>query len=273
MEECKKIIEKIITLFSVENLFKIGGAVFGLLFAYLLYRVIRKYVNSITKKKFSRQVQAVTDKAVRFVFYTIIVFTVLNLFGIKLTTILGAAGIVGLAVGFAAQTSFSNIISGFFVLSEQALKIGDFVNVDGFAGTVESINLLSVKIVTPDNKVVRIPNETIIKSNLINNTFYSERRMDVRVSVTYSEDLEKVVEVLKNTVSLCPSALTDPAPVVFFDGFANSGIEVVLGAWFKNENFLLMKNEMYIGIKKAFDEAGIEIPFPQIVIHSVANNS
>ena len=194
------------------------------------------------------------------------VLSVLNFFGIKLTTLLGAAGIAGVAVGFAAQTSFSNIISG-FCTERTCFKIGDFISVDGTAGTVDSVDLLSVKIVTPDNKAVRIPNETIIKSNLINNSYYPQRRMDVRISVSYKEDLEKVLEVLKSVVPGCPSGLTEPAPVVFFDGFGASGIDVVLGVWFRNENFLKMKNELYIGIKKAFTEEGIKIPFLQVVIH------
>ena len=267
MNELEKMWEKIISNFSVENAFRIGGAVLGFIIAFVLYKIIRKNVNSITTKKFSKQTQAVSDKIVRYTFYTIVVLSVLNFFGIKLTTLLGAAGIAGVAVGFAAQTSFSNIISGFFVLSEHALKIGDFISVDGTAGTVGSVDLLSVKIVTPDNKAVRIPNETIIKSNLINNSYYPQRRMDVRVSVSYKEDLEKVLEVLKSVVPGCPSGLTDPAPVVFFDGFGASGIDVVLGVWFRNENFLNIKNELHIGIKKAFTEEGIKIPFLQVVIH------
>jgi small-conductance mechanosensitive channel len=268
MNELEKMWEKIISNFSGENAFRIGGAVLGFIIAFVLYKIIRKYVNSITTKKFSKQTQAVSDKIVRYTFYTIVVLSVLNFFGIKLTTLLGAAGIAGVAVGFAAQTSFSNIISGFFVLSEHALKIGDFISVDGTAGTVNSVDLLSVRIVTTDNKAVRIPNETIIKSNLINNSYFSQRRMDVRVSVSYKEDLEKVLETLKSVAPRCPSGLTEPAPVVFFDGFGSSGIEVVLGVWFKNENFLKMKNELYIEIKKIFNEEGIEIPLPQVVIHS-----
>lgn len=267
MNELEGIWKNIVSTFSVENAFRIGGAVLGFIIAFVLYRIIRKYVNSITGKKFSKQTQAVSDKIVRYTFYTIVVLSVLNFFGIKLTTLLGAAGIAGVAIGFAAQTSFSNIISGFFVLSEHALKIGDFINVDGTAGTVDSVDLLSVRIVTTDNKAVRIPNETIIKSNLINNSYFSQRRMDVRVSVSYKEDLEKVLETLKSVAPRCPSGLTEPAPVVFFDGFASSGIEVVLGVWFKNENFLKMKNELYIEIKKTFNEEGIEIPLPQVVIH------
>jgi len=268
MNELEGIWKNIVSTFSVENAFRIGGAVLGFIIAFVLYRIIRKYVNSITGKKFSKQTQAVSDKIVRYTFYTIVVLSVLNFFGIKLTTLLGAAGIAGVAIGFAAQTSFSNIISGFFVLSEHALKIGDFINVDGTAGTVDSVDLLSVRIVTTDNKAVRIPNETIIKSNLINNSYFSQRRMDVRVSVSYKEDLEKVLETLKSVAPRCPSGLTEPAPVVFFDGFGSSGIEVVLGVWFKNENFLKMKNELYIEIKKIFNEEGIEIPLPQVVIHS-----
>ncbi len=266
MNELTKMWEKIVAFFSLKNTLPIVGYTIGFIIAFILYAVIKKYVHAVTGKKFSKQTQAVADKIVKYTFYTIILFTLLNLFGIKLTTLLGAAGIAGVAIGFAAQTSFSNIISGFFVLSEKAFKIGDFITVEGLSGKVDSVDLLSVKIITPDNQVVRIPNETIIKSNLVNATYFPQRRMTVRVQVDYKEDLDKVMKILTAAASLCPSALKDPVPVVFFDEFGSSGITAVLGVWFKNENFLEIKNELYIGIKKIFDEEGISIPYTRIVV-------
>ena len=102
-------------------------------------------------------------KILKYSFFVLAVIYVLGIFNIKITALLGAAGIAGVAIGFAAQTSFSNIISGFFILSEKSLKIGDYITIKDVSGTVDSIDMLSVKIKTPDNQMVRVPNETIIK--------------------------------------------------------------------------------------------------------------
>ncbi len=264
--------ENILSDFPSEKFFRIGASLVGLVIALIIYKIVRKYVHTITGKKFNRQIQSIADNIIKYTFYAIVIISVFNFFGIKLTTLLGAAGIAGVAIGFAAQTSFSNIISGFFVLSEHALKIGDFISVDGISGVVDSVDLLSIRIVTPDNRAVRIPNETIIKANLINNNYFPQRRMDVRVFVGYKEDLDHVMKVLKQVPERCPSGLQDPAPIVFFDGFTSSGIDVVLGVWFKNENFLKLKNELYMEVQKAFVEEGVIIPLPQIVIHSEEKN-
>ena len=95
MNELEKLWEKIISNFSAENAFRIGGALFGFIIAFIAYRIIKKYVHSITGKKFSKQTQAIADKIVKYTFYLIIIFSLLNFFGIKLTALLGAAGIAG----------------------------------------------------------------------------------------------------------------------------------------------------------------------------------
>lgn len=272
MDELRKFWEYIVRSFSGDNALRITSTLVGFLLAFIFYIVFKKFLHSIIGKKFNKRVQIIIDKIVKYTFFTIIILSVLNFFGIKVTTLLGAAGIAGIAIGLAAQTSFSNIISGFFVLSEHALKIGDFISVDGVSGTVDSVDLLSVRIVTPDNRAIRIPNETIIKSNLINNSYYSKRRLDIRLMVSYEEDLNHVFEVLKSIPAKCPSGLIEPAPIAFFDGFASSGVEVVLCVWFKNENFLTLKNELYMEIRKTLREEGITISLPQIVIHTGEEN-
>ena len=110
-------------------------------------------------------------KLIKYAFYVIIIFLILGLFNIKLTALFGAAGIAGIAIGFAAQTSFSNIISGLFLLTEHALTVGDYITIGTEAGTIDSINMLSVRIHTPDNQYIRIPNESINR-NLKEVCFY-----------------------------------------------------------------------------------------------------
>ena len=211
--------------------------------------------------------QQMLSHFVKYIFYILVVLEVLSLLGIKLSALLGAAGIAGVAIGFAAQTSVSNLISGLFVLTEGSIKIGDAVTVDGVTGVVDEINLLSIHIHTYDNQMVRIPNSTIINSNFTNINFHQTRRMTINVSVDYSTDMKTALEALKKAPALCPTVVSDPAPAVWFDGFAASGINMTVAAWFKPADLLQTKNDLYIAIKQVLDEAGITIPFNQLDVH------
>lgn len=250
---------------------KIINALIAAAVFYLLYRLTRKVLKRIPAPKMTAQAQNAVRKAAKYLFFTLCFFYILGIFGIRLNGLLGAAGIAGIAIGFAAQTSFSNIISGFFLLTEKTLKTGDYITVGDVAGTVDSIDLLSVKIHTIDNQMIRIPNETIIKSNLKNTTYFPIRRLSIPVSVAYDTPLEKATEVLLSVPDRCPDVLKDPAPAVFWDEFGDSGINVRLAVWLKIDKYRSVRNAVFTEIKKAFDENGITIPFPQMDIHTDAD--
>lgn len=247
-----------------ENLFKTIGAVLTLLIIWIIYRLILRGIKKVPAEKTTQHRQMILRKIVKYCFYIICIIYILGLFGVKLSAIWGAAGIAGVAIGFAAQTSVSNLISGLFVLTEGALKVGDTIIVGDVTGIVDTISLLSVRVHTFDNQMVRIPNSTIINSNLTNNSYHTKRRITLNVSISYTNDMATALEALKKAPGLCPTVLQDPAPAAWFDGFGDSGINMTVAAWFKPADFLQTKNDLYIAIKKVFDEAGIEIPFNQL---------
>ncbi|MBP3743738.1 MAG: mechanosensitive ion channel family protein [Treponema sp.] len=249
------------------NLFKLLGGILVLLVMWIVYRIILRTIKKSSSAKMNSHKQQMLSHFVKYIFYILVVLEVLSLLGIKLSALLGAAGIAGVAIGFAAQTSVSNLISGLFVLTEGSIKIGDAVTVDGVTGVVDEINLLSIHIHTYDNQMVRIPNSTIINSNFTNINFHQTRRMTINVSVDYSTDMKTALEALKKAPALCPTVVSDPAPAVWFDGFAASGINMTVAAWFKPADFLQTKNDLYIAIKQVLDEAGITIPFNQLDVH------
>ncbi|MGN0749192.1 MAG: mechanosensitive ion channel family protein [Treponema sp.] len=247
-----------------ENLFKVIGAVIILLAMWIVYKIILRSIKKVPLEKTNEHKQQIAVKFVKYIFYISVVVYVLGLFGVKLSAIWGAAGIAGVAIGFAAQTSVSNVISGLFVLTERSLKVGDTIIVNGITGVVDTISLLSVRVHTFDNQMVRIPNSTIINSNLTNNSYHDKRRITLGVSISYDADMKTALEVLGKAPALCPTVLEEPAPAVWFDGFGESGIDMTVAAWFKPENFLKTKNDLFIAIKKVLDEAQIEIPFNQL---------
>lgn len=252
------------SLLTWENLFKVIGAVIILLAMWIVYRIILRGIKKVPLEKTNKHKQQIAVKFVKYIFYISVVVYVLGLFGVKLSAIWGAAGIAGVAIGFAAQTSVSNVISGLFVLTERSLKVGDTIIVNGVTGIVDSISLLSVRVHTFDNQMVRIPNSTIINSNLTNNSYHDKRRITLGVSISYDADMKTALEALEKAPALCPTVLAEPAPAVWFDGFGESGIDMTVAAWFKPENFLQTKNDLFIAIKKVLDEVQIEIPYNQL---------
>lgn len=247
-----------------ENLFKLLGTVFIIFVMWIVFRLIAKAIRRVPETKLPAQRTAVIIRFLKYIFYIIVVLYVLGLFGINLKAIWGAAGIAGVAIGFAAQTSVSNLISGLFVLTEGSIHVGDTIIVGDVTGVVDEVKLLSIRVHTFDNQMVRIPNSTIINSNLTNNSYHDKRRLTLNVGVDYSTDMKLALETLKKAPELCPTVLKDPAPAVWFDGFADSSINLVVAVWFKPEDFLQTKNDLYIAIKKVLDEANISIPFNQM---------
>lgn len=251
-------------LISWENLFKAVGAFFVILLMWIVYKLIVHSLKKISPKKLPEARVAAVIRGIKYFFYVVVVLYILSTFGVNLKAIWGAAGIAGVAIGFAAQTSMSNLISGLFVLTEGAIHIGDVIIIDGVTGIVDEVKLLSVRMHTFDNQMVRIPNSTIINNNLTNNSYHKARRITISVSIDYSTDMNKALEVLSKAPSLCPTVLTNPAPTVWFDGFEDSGINMTVAAWFKPSDFLKTKNDLFVSIKKVFDDNGIEIPFNQL---------
>ena len=197
-----------------------------------------------------------------------ILVTVLLELGFNLAPLLGAAGILGIALGFASQTSVSNVISGFFLMAEQPFVVDDLIQVGTTTGRVLSIDMMSVKLRTFDNRFVRIPNEQIIKSEVTNVTRFPIRRVDVQVGVAYREDMARVRDVLLEVAEANPRALMEPPPVIVFQGYGESSLNFLFGVWATRENWIELKNRIHADVKKRFDAEGIEIPFPHRTLYT-----
>ncbi|MDD4232567.1 MAG: mechanosensitive ion channel family protein [Candidatus Cloacimonetes bacterium] len=231
-------------------------------------KLVLKIISRLIKDKLSLQSEVLIGRTVKYVLYLILLVMVLNEFGFKISALLGAAGIFGVAIGFASQTSVSNIISGIFLISEKPFMIGDVVEVAGNLGSIESIDLLSIKLKTFDGRYVRIPNETMIKNDVTNLTRYDIRRAQFVVGVAYKEDVRKVLEILKDIAENMPDALKDPAPLIQLDGFGDSSIDINFGVWTATSNVIDMKTQLMLAVKERFDKEGIEIRFPHISIYA-----
>jgi small-conductance mechanosensitive channel len=229
----------------------------------VVFRVLQVIVSRAIKKTMPEQKAQLVKKAIQYTGWVIAIVSVLESMGVNLSALLGAAGIAGIAIGLAAQTSVSNLISGIFLISEKSFQIGDVIQVGDISGIIMSIDLLSIKLQTFDNRFVRIPNESIIKSNVINNTRFPIRRLDVWVSVSYNSDLKKVTETLKDIASKNLNALNNPEPLIYIDKFDISGVSILFGVWFEQSKLVDLRNSIIMDIQRRFAEEGIEIPYPK----------
>lgn len=249
------------------NPVKWGWAIVVAFSGYVILKMIQVLVTRMLSGRLSDQIVMIIRKTVFYAGLVILVMIVFNQLGFQLTALLGAAGIAGIAIGFAAQTSVSNVISGIFLISENSFSVGDLLQVGETTGTVMAIDLLSVKIRTFDNRFVRIPNEVMIKSQLTNITRFPIRRVDLALGISYDMDIEKVRDILLDIARLNPYCLDEPEPIFIIEGFGSSSINIRLGVWCIREDYLNLKNSIIIAIKKRFNREKIVIPFPRVDIH------
>ena len=248
-----------LTDFPIAELLK---AVVLLVIGWVMARLAIRAVRYIPADAFSPNLKLLFERGAFYSVMALFVIMAVHQAGFDLTVLLGAAGFLSVAVGFASQTSASNIISGLFLIGERAFEVGDVIQVDGLTGEVLSIDLLSVKLRTFDNLYVRIPNENMMKSRVTSMTRHQIRRFDLQIGIAYKEDIKKAREVLNKVADEFHLCLDEPAPLVIMQGFGESSIDIQFSVWAAKENYLALRNGIYERVKEAFDREGIEIPFP-----------
>jgi small-conductance mechanosensitive channel len=268
MDWINMIIAHLAPLFTAEK--AIVLARFGVLLLVVLPAIvlIANWLRRYVTRRFSAQQGMIASKLFLYIGLFFVFFSVLGELGFKLTHLLGAAGVIGIAIGFASQTSIANIISGWFLIAEKPFQVNDIITVQEITGIVLSIDILSIKLRTFDNKYVRIPNEAIIKSAVTNVTHFPIRRVDLNVGVAYKEDIGRVREVLLDVAHHNTTCLNEPEPLVIFTGFGSSSLDLLLLVWAEKTDWLKLKNSIAEEVKQRFDEEGIEIPFPHVSLYS-----
>ncbi len=248
-------------------------AVLLLTAGFILARITATKLTSFLDKKYSLKNTSIIKRLAFYGILIIFVVMALHQLGFNLSVLLGAAGILSVAIGFASQTSMSNVISGLFLLGEGAFSVGDVIKVGSTTGEVISIDWISVKLRTPDNMYVRIPNELIVKTEMTNLTRFPIRRFDFNFSIAYREDIARVKALILALVHNSNQCLEDPEPMIVVESFADSGIGLRLAVWAKSENFLKFRSQLAEDIKALLDRENIEIPFPHLSLYAGQDSS
>jgi small conductance mechanosensitive channel len=255
--------------FVVSYIPKIFGAVAIAVIGIFLY----KSTSGVLKKALlkGRLTEAfathIVDNAYKFIIVIGIFVGVLNQFGIDVKTAVTGVGVLGIAIGFAAQDSVSNIIAGFMIFFDKPFLVGDYITIGNHYGRVELITMRSTRIRTQDNKYVVIPNQKIINEVLVDHSTNGDTRIIVKASIAYHEDIERARTVILEHISQMQGVLVKPAPDVVVSSLGDSGVELFVRVWIKNAR---MEQEIFFRtgevIKNALQSASIEIPYQHVKV-------
>jgi small conductance mechanosensitive channel len=196
-----------------------------------------------------------------------VVIAALGQLGIQTTSFIAILGAAGLAIGLALQGSLANFAAGFLMIIFKPFKVGDYVEAAGVAGTVEIIQLFTTTLKTPDNKTVIAPNSAVTRGNIVNWTVKGTRRADMAFGIGYDDDIDKAKQIIADVLGKDDRILKDPPMLIAVSELADSSVNFVVRPWVTIENYWGVYFDAMENIKKAFDKAGISIPYPQRDVH------
>ncbi|MGL4354165.1 MAG: mechanosensitive ion channel domain-containing protein [Aeromonas popoffii] len=202
--------------------------------------------------------------------YTILVFVViaaLGRVGVQTASFIAIIGAAGLAIGLALQGSLSNFAAGFLLIIFRPIKAGEFIEVAGTSGVVQSVQLFTTTLTSGDNKMVVVPNAAILNGTIVNYSRMDTRRIDMTFGIGYGSDLRKAKQILERLVNEEPRILKDPAATIAVAALADSSVNIVVRPWVKTADYWGVWFDFHEKVKLTFDAEGVEIPFPQMVMH------
>ncbi len=232
----------------------------------ILLRVIQK---AMEKAKADVGVSQFVNSFFKAAMYIVLVFMLAASFGVDTASIVALLGSAGVAIGLAVQGSLSNMAGGVLILLLKPFKVGDYIveGTSGKEGTVIEIQIFYTKLATFDNKEVILPNGSLANTNIVNVTARKFRRIDVPVSISYGVDIRKAKEVLTQMLHDDEKVMKNKEMVVFVDRLGESGIDLIVRFWLKNEDYWAGMWRITEQCKYTLDEAGIEIPYNQLDVH------
>jgi small-conductance mechanosensitive channel len=237
-----------------------------LFFSVLLSRILTLYLRRSLKNKVSKDVSETLLKILHYSILIIVFISVLPLIGFNPSTLLLAGGVTGIILGFASQNIVGNLVSGFFLMVERPIKIGDQVQINDVSGYVIDIRIISTLIRTFDGLLVRIPNQQVFTTNITNIVGHPVRRFEYTIRIRYSDDADAAIKIIKDLIDKEPFALLNPSTSVFVSDLGDSSVNISVRIWAPVNEMFGIKTRILWNIKQTLEENGIEIPLPQRIV-------
>ena len=264
MEENLELIQELVVLYGVKILMALVIFIIG-------KWIVKKLANVVEKLMQKNEVDpAIRNFAGSIIYYALLVFVciaALGQLGIQTASFVAIVGAAGLAVGLALQGSLSNFAAGVLLLIFRPFKVGDFVEIAGTSGVIQSIQIFTTELNTPDNKKVIVPNGGVISGNIVNYSANDTRRVDLVFGIGYSDDIDSARKVIEGILKAEKRVLEIPAATVAVVELADSSVNFVCRPWVNTADYWDVYFALTEAVKKAFDNSGISIPFPQQDVH------
>lgn len=239
-------------------LFKVFKISIILVFGLFGLSFINRLITGAIESYGTPHVRMLINKIIWYSGIMLLGITILNELGFQLSALLGAAGVFGVAIAFASQTSMSNVISGIFLLSENFLAIGDSISCGSVKGTVASIDLFSIKVRTTDGKLVRIPNERLIKDTLVNETYYPMRRVEIAMAVPGTTSVDELLHTIDQAIEQNQYVAKDPKHTVVVQSLSTDASHIIIQVWTPHAQLKIMKNTLIKTLKKLCESHNIK---------------
>lgn len=227
-----------------------------LFLGYFFAKKISALVGKFIENKFSKHHAMLFSRVVYYGLFLLFLVSALHEMGFKLTILLGTAGLFTVALSFASQTAASNLISGVFLLFERPFKVGDVISIKDIKGTVETIDWLSTKIKTSDNRLIRIPNEALIKSEITNLSIYPQKRDEIVLRIDSIHNISNIKMLLRDICDECVHILPKPGTKILLSQMLDKGVELKVLYWSKTD-LALVRDELLTAIKTSFEREAI----------------
>ena len=239
-----------------------------LVFAWTVSSWISSGVRSaLTRIRFDETLTKFLARLLRWLIMLLALLMCLSYFGVETTSFAAVIGAAGLAIGLAFQGTLSNFAAGSMLLIFRPFKVGDVVNIADKVGVVNEIAIFTAEIDTFDGRRIVIPNSMIFGDVIENITYHPKRRVDVEVGTSYAADIDQTRNILENAIASVNLVQEDPEPEVILMGLGASSVDWSVLGWARRDDFLTVKQALIRAVKNELDQAGIEIPFPQMDVH------
>jgi len=250
---------------------KVAGGIVLLIAGWMVSRWGGKATQQVLTR--SRRVDATLTgflaSLVRYLILAVVLIAVLNQFGVQTASLIAVLGAAGLAVGLALQGTLANLAAGVMLLFFRPIKVGQYVQTAGQAGTVQDINLFMTELATPDNVQILLPNSAVWGNAVVNYSHHPTRRLDMVLNIAYSDDLDRAMRVVREVIAADSRPLAEPTPEVMVSNLGESAVDITTRIWVHADDYWPLKFDLTKAFKQTFDAHGITIPFPQREMHIV----
>lgn len=265
---------ELLITFLLTHILSLVGAIILLIGGYLVAGWAGRRVKEATTKsgKFDDTLVPILAQTTRILILIITVLAVLGQFGVQTASIIAVLGAAGLAVGLALQGTLSNVAAGMMLLILRPFKIGDVVNIGGTFGVVDEIGLFITHLHSFDNIGIVMPNSQIWGSEIQNLSKFETRRVDMEFGISYTDDMDKAMSLIKDVLNADDRILPEPEPLIAVSDLADSSVNILVRPWTETSNVWPLRYDITKRVKESFDANDVSIPFPQRDVHMFQKN-